>query len=152
MNVQLKNSEVAVLYRTNSQSRAIEEALRRMNIKYKIIGGLSFYQRKEIKDLIAYLRFSINHNDEESFKRIINYPRRGVGDTSVSKMIVAANDHAIPLWEVLENADSFLGGRAANAVLDFVTQIKRFKLELESKDAFEAATQIAKTSGILKEL
>lgn len=152
MNVQLKNSEVAVLYRTNSQSRAIEEALRRMNIKYKIIGGLSFYQRKEIKDLIAYLRFSINHNDEESFKRIINYPRRGIGDTSVSKMIVAANDHAIPLWEVLENASSFLGGRAANAVLDFVTQIKRFKLELESKDAFEAATQIAKTSGILKEL
>ncbi|MEM6359307.1 MAG: UvrD-helicase domain-containing protein [Bacteroidota bacterium] len=152
MNVQLKNSEVAVLYRTNSQSRAIEEALRRMNIKYKIIGGLSFYQRKEIKDLIAYLRFSINHNDEESFKRIINYPRRGIGDTSVSKMIVAANDHAIPLWEVLENANSFLGGRAANAVLDFVTQIKRFKLELESKDAFEAATQIAKTSGILKEL
>ena len=152
MNVQLNNSEVAVLYRTNSQSRAIEEALRRMNIKYKIIGGLSFYQRKEIKDLIAYLRFSINHNDEESFKRIINYPRRGVGDTSVSKMIVAANDHAIPLWEVLENANSFLGGRAANAVLDFVTQIKRFKLELESKDAFEAATQIAKTSGIIKEL
>ncbi|MEM1405291.1 MAG: UvrD-helicase domain-containing protein [Bacteroidota bacterium] len=152
MNVQLKNSEVAILYRTNSQSRAIEEALRRMNIKYKIIGGLSFYQRKEIKDLIAYLRFSINHNDEESFKRIINYPRRGIGDTSVSKMIVAANDHAIPLWEVLENASSFLGGRAANAVLDFVTQIKRFKLELESKDAFEAATQIAKTSGILKEL
>ncbi|MEM6524931.1 MAG: UvrD-helicase domain-containing protein [Bacteroidota bacterium] len=152
MNVQLKNSEVAVLYRTNSQSRAIEEALRRMNIKYKIIGGLSFYQRKEIKDLIAYLRFSINHNDEESFKRIINYPRRGIGDTSVSKIIVAANDHAIPLWEVLENASSFLSGRAANAVLDFVTQIKRFKLELESKDAFESATQIAKTSGILKEL
>ncbi|TRX61771.1 AAA family ATPase [Fulvivirga sp. M361] len=152
MHRQIKNNEVAVLYRTNSQSRAIEEALRRMNLKYKIIGGLSFYQRKEIKDLMAYLRFSINHNDEESFKRIINYPRRGVGDTSVSKMIVAANDHAISLWEVLENANSFLGGRAANAVMDFVTTIKRFKLEIESKDAFEAATQIAKTSGILKEL
>ena len=152
MHNQLKNSEVAVLYRTNSQSRAIEEALRRMNIKYKIVGGLSFYQRKEIKDLMAYLRFSINHNDEESFKRIINYPRRGIGDTSVGKMIVAANDHGISLWEVLENASSFLGGRAANAVMDFVTQVKRFKLEIESKDAFEAATQIAKSSGILREL
>ncbi len=152
MHHQLKNNEVAILYRTNSQSRAIEEALRRMNIKYKIVGGLSFYQRKEIKDLMAYLRFSINHNDEESFKRIINYPRRGIGDTSVSKMIVAANDHGISLWEVLENVSSFLGGRAANAVMDFVTQIKRFKLEIESKDAFEAATQIAKSSGILREL
>ena len=152
MNKQIKNSEVAILYRTNSQSRAIEEALRRMNIKYKIVGGLSFYQRKEIKDLMAYLRFSINHNDEESFKRIINYPKRGIGDTTVSKLIVAANDHAIGLWEVLENASSFLNGRAANAVMDFVTQIKRFKLEIESKDAFEAATQIAKTSGILREL
>ncbi|MCG8391326.1 MAG: UvrD-helicase domain-containing protein [Cytophagales bacterium] len=152
MHHQLKNSEVAILYRTNSQSRAIEEALRRMNIKYKIVGGLSFYQRKEIKDLMAYLRFSINHNDEESFKRIINYPRRGIGDTSVGKMIVAANDHGISLWEVLENVSSFLGGRAANAVMDFVTQIKRFKLDIESKDAFEAATQIAKSSGILREL
>jgi len=146
------NNDVAILYRTNSQSRAIEEALRRMNIKYKIIGGLSFYQRKEIKDLMAYLRFTINHNDEQSLRRIINYPKRGIGPTSVDKIIVAANDHDISLWEVLTNIDSFLPGRAANAVSDFVTKIKRFKIDVESKDAYEAASQIAKNSGLLKEL
>ncbi len=152
MQYQIRNNEVAVLYRTNSQSRAIEEALRRMNIKYKIVGGLSFYQRKEIKDLMAYLRFTINTNDEQSFKRIINYPKRGIGNTSVDKMIVAANDHGISLWEVLENVHSFLPGRSANAVRDFVTMIKRFQLEVKKQDAYEATSQIAKSSGILREL
>ncbi|MEX2335836.1 MAG: UvrD-helicase domain-containing protein [Fulvivirga sp.] len=152
MQNQLKNSDFAILYRTNSQSRALEEALRRMNIKYKIVGGLSFYQRKEIKDLMAYLRFSINHNDEQSLRRIINYPKRGIGDSSVDKIIVAANDHDISLWEVLNNIDSFLPGRAANAVIDFVALIKRFKHDIESKDAYEAASLIAKGSGIAKEL
>ncbi len=152
MQYQVRNSEVAVLYRTNSQSRAIEEALRRMNIKYKIVGGLSFYQRKEIKDLMAYLRFTINTNDEQSFKRIINYPKRGIGNSSVDKIIVAANEHGMPLWEVLLNASSFLSGRSANAVQEFVTMIKRFQLEIKKQDAYEAASQIAKLSGILREL
>jgi len=152
MQHQTQNQDVAILYRTNSQSRAMEEALRRMNIKYKIIGGLSFYQRKEIKDLMAYLRFTINHNDEQSLRRIINFPKRGIGATSVDKIIVAANDHDIGLWEVLQNINSFLPGRAANAVSDFVTSIERFKIEIEKQDAYEAASQIAKGSGLLKEL
>lgn len=152
MQFQTTYSEVAILYRTNSQSRAIEEALRRTNIPYKIIGGLSFYQRKEIKDIMAYLRFTINHNDEQSLRRIINYPKRGIGASSVDKIIVAANDHDISLWEVLTNINSFLPGRAANAVSDFVTKIKRFKIEIEKQDAYDAASQIAKGSGLLKEL
>jgi len=151
-NKHLNNSDFAILYRTNSQSRSIEEALRKMNINYKIVGGLSFYQRKEIKDLMAYIRFVVNHDDEEAFKRIINYPKRGIGDTSVERIIVAAYEHDIPLWEVLTNAPSFLSGRAANAVDDFSTLIKSFKIEVERKDAFEVASSIAKQSGLLREL
>ncbi len=147
-----KNNDFAILYRTNSQSRAIEEALRKSGIPYKIYGGLSFYQRKEIKDLMGYLRLAINHNDEQSFRRIINLPKRGIGATSVEKMVVAAFEHDIPLWEVLTNIQSFLPGRAANAVSDFVTLIKSFKIYVDSKDAYEAASHIAKTSGLLKEL
>jgi DNA helicase II / ATP-dependent DNA helicase PcrA len=151
-NKKLNNSDFAVLYRTNSQSRAMEEALRKMNITYKIVGGLSFYQRKEIKDLMAYMRFVVNRDDEEAFKRIINYPKRGIGDTTVEKILVAAYEHDIPLWEVVINASSFLGGRAANAVDDFATMIKSFGIEMERKDAFEAASSIAKQSGLLREL
>ncbi|WP_113925132.1 ATP-dependent helicase [Cognataquiflexum aquatile] len=151
-NKKLNNSDFAVLYRTNSQSRSIEEALRKMNITYKIVGGLSFYQRKEIKDLLAYLRFVVNHEDEEAFKRIINYPKRGIGDSTVEKMLVAAYEHDIPLWDVIQNAASFLGGRAANSVDDFCTMIKSFGIEVERKDAFEAASSIAKQSGLLKDL
>jgi DNA helicase II / ATP-dependent DNA helicase PcrA len=153
MQNQYKFSDFVVLYRTNSQSRAIEEALRRMNIKYKVVGGLSFYQRKEIKDMLAYLRYSLNQQDEASFKRIINLPKRGIGDTTIDKIIVAANDHAISIWEVLENIPSFLGsGRSVYAIEDFVTKIKRFGVEIQSKDAYEAAAEIAKASGLLKEL
>ncbi|MBS9523975.1 UvrD-helicase domain-containing protein [Litoribacter ruber] len=151
-NKKLNNSDFAILYRTNSQSRAMEEALRKMNIPYKIVGGLSFYQRKEIKDLMAYMRFTVNPADEEAFKRVINYPKRGIGDTSVEKMMIAAYEHDIPLWEVVTNGSSFLAGRAANSVDDFATMIKSFKLEVERKDAFEAATSIAKQSGLLREL
>ena len=152
MQHQISNEEIAVLYRTNSQSRAIEEALRRMNIKYRIVGGVSFYQRKEIKDLMAYLRFTINPKDEESFKRIINYPKRGIGNSTVNKILVAANDHGISIWEVLENARSFLDSRAAGAVSDFHTMIKRFQIEIEKQDAYDATSQIAKSSGILRTL
>ncbi|MCW5912657.1 MAG: exodeoxyribonuclease V subunit gamma [Cyclobacteriaceae bacterium] len=153
MQHQYKFSDFVVLYRTNSQSRAIEEALRRTNIKYKVVGGLSFYQRKEIKDMLAYLRYSLNQQDEASFRRIINLPKRGIGDTTVDKIIVAANDHGISIWEVLENITSFLGsGRSVYAIEDFVTKIKRFGIEIQNKDAYEAAAEIAKSSGLLKEL
>lgn len=152
MQHQLKFSDFAVLYRTNSQSRAIEESLRRMNIKYKVVGGLSFYQRKEIKDLLAYMRYSINQQDEASFRRIVNLPKRGIGDSTIDKVIVAANDHAISIWEVLENIQSFISGRAATALEDFATMIKRFGIEVQRKDAYDAAFEIAKGSGLLREL
>lgn len=152
MHSQLKFSDFVILYRTNSQSRAIEEALRRMNIKYKVVGGLSFYQRMEIKDLLAWLRYSINQQDEASFRRIINKPKRGIGDSTIDKIIVAANDHAISIWEVLENAPHFVGNRAAGPIEDFVNRVKRFQIDIQSKDAYEAAAEIAKSSGLLKEL
>ena len=151
-NKQLNNSDFAILYRTNSQSRSMEEALRKLNLTYKIVGGLSFYQRKEIKDLMAYLRFAVNPVDEEAFKRIINYPKRGIGDTSVEKILVSAYEHDIPLWDVVQNAPSFLGGRAGVSVDDFSTMIKAFQIEMERKDAFEAASTVAKQSGLLREL
>jgi DNA helicase-2/ATP-dependent DNA helicase PcrA len=152
MQHQLKFSDFVVLYRTNSQSRAIEEALRRMNIKYKVVGGLSFYQRKEIKDLLAYMRYSINQQDEASFRRIINLPKRGIGDSTIDKIIVAANDHDISIWEVVQKAESFIGGRAASPISDFVAMIKRFGIEVERRDAYDAAFEIAKGSGLLREL
>ncbi|HEY9048629.1 MAG TPA: UvrD-helicase domain-containing protein [Ohtaekwangia sp.] len=152
MQFQLKFSDFAILYRTNSQSRAIEEALRRMNIKYKVVGGLSFYQRKEIKDILAYLRYAINQQDEASFRRIINLPKRGIGDSTVDKIVVAANDHGTSIWEILQNSTPFVGGRVAGPVDDFVAMIKRFTLEVQRKDAYEAAFEIAKGSGLLREL
>jgi DNA helicase-2/ATP-dependent DNA helicase PcrA len=152
MQHQLKFSDFVILYRTNSQSRAIEEALRRMNIKYKVVGGLSFYQRKEIKDLLGYLRYSMNQQDEASFRRIINLPKRGIGDSTVDKIVVAANDHGTSIWEILQNPSPFVGGRAAGPIENFVAMIKRFNLELERKDAYDAAFEIAKGSGLLREL
>ncbi len=152
MQHQLKFSDFAILYRTNSQSRAIEEALRRMNIKYKVVGGLSFYQRKEIKDLLAYMRYVMNQQDEASFRRIINLPKRGIGDSTVDKIVVAANDHSMTIWDVLQNAGHFVGGRSAAPIEDFVAMIKRFALEIERKDAYDAAFEIAKGSGLLREL
>lgn len=152
MQHQLRFSDFAILYRTNSQSRAIEESLRRLNVKYKIIGGLSFYQRKEIKDLIGYLRFTLNQNDEASFRRIINLPKRGIGDTSVDKIVIAANDHDMSIWDVLQNADKFLTGRVLGPIGEFVTMIRRFSMEVERKDAYDAAFEIAKASGLMREL
>ncbi len=151
-NKKLRNSDFAILYRTNSQSRSMEEALRKLGISYRIVGGLSFYQRREIKDLMGYFRYVVNQEDEEAFKRVINYPKRGIGASSVEKMMVAAYEHDIALWEVISNSSSFLSGRAANAVGDFCTMIRSFKIEAERKDAFEAATNIAKQSGLLREL
>ncbi|MEQ9290553.1 MAG: 3'-5' exonuclease [Cyclobacteriaceae bacterium] len=152
VNHNLRNSDFAVLYRTNSQSRSMEEALRRMNIKYRIVGGVSFYQRKEIKDVLSYIRFAVNQNDEQALRRIINLPKRGIGDTSVEKLVVAAAENNISVWDVIQQADSFLSGRVANAIKEFAALIKGCMLAIERKDAFEAATQIAKNSGLLKEL
>ena len=152
LNQKVKNSEIAVLYRTNSQSRAIEEALRRANIKYKIIGGLSFYQRKEIKDILSYLRFVVNQSDEQALRRIINLPKRGIGSGSVDKIIVAADDNGVTLWEVVSNIFRYLPGRITNAIDQFATMIKSFLVVIREKDAYEAASYIAKQSGLLREL
>jgi DNA helicase-2/ATP-dependent DNA helicase PcrA len=153
VNKGLRNTDFAILYRTNAQSRAFEEALRRLNIKYRIVGGLSFYQRKEIKDLLAYLRFVVNQNDEEAFKRIINLPKRGIGDTTVAKIAVTAAENQVPVWEVVSNITKYISGRAATPIEGFATIIKSFKLLIEEgKDAYAVASHVAKASGILKEL
>jgi DNA helicase-2/ATP-dependent DNA helicase PcrA len=151
-NRQLHNEDFVVLYRTNSQSRAIEEALRRMNIKYRVVGGLSFYQRREIKDLLCYLRFSVNHNDEEALKRIINLPKRGIGAGTINKIIVNANENQLSLWEVISNINEFGAGRAVGNILEFSNLIKRFEIEIQKKDAYEASNLIAKESGLLRDL
>ena len=149
---QLTNSNFAVLYRTNSQSRSIEEALRRIGLKYKVFGGVSFYQRKEVKDLLAYLRFSINHNDEQSFRRIINYPRRGIGQTSVDKIITVSNKEDISLWEVLHRSSELLNSRINNLLSPFKDLIISFSNFSKNNDAYTTASHIASNSGLLKEL
>ncbi|RZK30696.1 MAG: ATP-dependent DNA helicase, partial [Hymenobacter sp.] len=116
MNQHLSYDNFAILYRTNAQSRAMEEALRKLNIRYKIVGGLSFYQRKEIKDLVAYLRLTVNPNDEQALRRVINYPKRGIGDTTISKLINSAEEANHTIWEVVSNAEQFLPARVSNPV------------------------------------
>jgi DNA helicase-2/ATP-dependent DNA helicase PcrA len=153
MNFSLPNKEFAVLYRTNAQSRAIEEALRRSSVKYKIFGGLSFYQRKEIKDLLAYFKFTLNHNDEEAFRRIINYPKRGLGETTIAKMFETAHQNGITVWEVLKNFKKHFGAnRSALTVENFVTLIDHFTETAAKKDAYETALYIAKHSGLIDTL
>ena len=148
----LRNNDFAVLYRTNAQSRAFEEALRKLNIKYRIIGGLSFYQRKEIKDLLAYLRFTINQSDEEAFKRIINLPKRGIGDTTIAKISVVAAERGISVWEVVADINQYAAGRWSQTIEGFADLIKSYTLLLDKKDAYEVSNHVAKTSGLLKEL
>jgi DNA helicase II / ATP-dependent DNA helicase PcrA len=152
MQYQLKNKDFAILYRTNSQSRSMEEALRRLGIKYRIIGGLSFYQRKEIKDLLAYLRYTLNQNDEQAFRRIINLPKRGIGDSTVDKLFVLADENTVSIWDVITNISRFMPGRSASQIDQFATMIKSFGITAQKKDAFETATLIGKGSGLLKEL
>tara|TARA_Y100000996_G_scaffold345301_1_gene283207 strand:+ start:4462 stop:6684 length:2223 start_codon:yes stop_codon:yes gene_type:complete len=149
---QLTNSNFAVLYRTNSQSRSIEESLRRIGLKYRVFGGVSFYQRKEVKDLLAYLRFSINQNDEQSFRRIINYPRRGIGQTSVNKIVTISNKEGISLWEVLERSSELLDSRINNLLLPFKDLIISFSNFSKNNDAYSSASHIASNSGLLKDL
>ena len=142
----------AILYRTNAQSRAMEEALRKLNIPYKIYGGTSFYQRKEIKDLIAYFRLTFNPNDEEALKRVINYPRRGIGDTSVERIFIAADQHQKSIWEVITNPQHFLDGRTAGVVYPFGSMIQSFQVIAKNNNAYDTAMHIAQHSSILKDL
>ncbi|MEE4259883.1 MAG: UvrD-helicase domain-containing protein [Bacteroidales bacterium] len=153
MNNQLPNSSFAVLYRTNAQSRSIEEALRKKNIPYRIYGGLSFYHRKEIKDLLGYFRLTINQNDEDALQRIINFPARGIGKTSIEKMVVAADENNVNLWEIITNLINYkveVNSGIIRKVGEFATMIKSFKAGLKKKDAYEAAKHIAVSSGLLK--
>jgi DNA helicase-2/ATP-dependent DNA helicase PcrA len=152
MNLHLRNSDFAILYRTNSQSRSFEEALRKLNINYKVVGGMSFYQRKEIKDVLAYLRFVLNDQDEQSFRRIINFPKRGIGDTTIAKLFVIADEQGATVWDILCNIRSVMTGRLVPLIEDFVTLIQSYKVLVKTKDAYEAANEIAKQSGLLKEL
>jgi len=150
-----ENSDFAILYRTNAQSRSFEEALRKLNLPYKIYGGLSFYQRKEIKDIIGYYRLTANPQDEEAFKRIVNYPKRGIGNSTIEKLVVAANHYGVSLWEVAAEPQKYptnLNSGTRNKLNQFVTQIKSFAVDLEQKDAYTLAQHIAVTSGILKDL
>ncbi len=147
------NNDFAILYRTNAQSRSFEESLRRTGIPYKIYGGLSFYQRKEIKDYIAYLRIIANTKDEEGLKRVINYPARGIGKTTVEKCLVIAGEQNITFYEVLEKAKSF-GFKAGTliAIEEFVTMIKYFQNQLTKHNAYDVAVQVGKHTNIVKEL
>ncbi len=156
MNEKLDYSNFAILYRTNAQSRAMEDNLRRKNIPYRIYGGLSFYQRKEVKDLLAYCRLAINPKDEEALRRVINYPKRGIGDTTVEKLTVKANQESRAIWEILENIDFFpdlgINRGAVNKLKDFVTKVNSYRILAENSDAFEVVTQISKTSGLMRTL
>ena len=155
MEEQRKNDDFAILYRTNAQSRAMEDALRKRDIPYRIYGGLSFYQRKEIKDILAYLRLVVNPNDEESLKRVINYPPRGIGQTTVDKLVVASKNHNLPLFETLDRARELgvpINSGTLEKLMNFSTLIKRFQIENESFNAFEITDLITKKVGIVQEL
>ncbi|MBT8221755.1 MAG: UvrD-helicase domain-containing protein, partial [Eudoraea sp.] len=154
MQHQLPNSDFAILYRTNSQSRAFEDALRKRDIPYRIYGGLSFYQRKEIKDLLSYLRLVINSKDEEALKRVINFPARGIGQTTVDKLTVAANHYERSVFEVMENLDKIplkINAGTKGKLENFVNMIKSFQILNREADAFTLAEHVAKKSGILME-
>ena len=154
MQDQMSNGQFAVLYRTNSQSRSIEDALRKRDIPYRIYGGLSFYQRKEIKDVLSYLRMVINPKDEEALKRIINFPARGIGGTTLDKLVVAANHYNRSIFEVMENIDKIdlkINSGTKRKLQDFVTMIKSFQVMNETTDAFALSEHVAKKTGILLE-
>ncbi|MCS2893223.1 exodeoxyribonuclease V subunit gamma [Parabacteroides faecis] len=148
-------SEFAILYRTNAQSRILEEALRKRGIPYKIYGGLSFYQRKEVKDVISYLRLIVNPHDEEAFKRVINYPSRGIGDTTVNKVISAATENNVSLWTVLNAPIDYalpINSGTAKKLSDFREMIERFIQENARLSAEEMAAMVVKESGIVSTL
>lgn len=152
---QLKNVDFAVLYRTNAQSRAVEDALRKKNIKYRIYGGMSFYQRKEIKDVLAYLRLLINPNDEEALKRVINYPARGIGQTTLDRLTVKANELNESIFNLLEQIDRIdiqINAGTKRKLADFVMMIKSFQVFMEAHDAFEVAKEVVQKTRIIRDL
>ncbi|MGM0478603.1 MAG: ATP-dependent helicase [Bacteroidota bacterium] len=147
--------DFAILYRTNAQSRSFEESLRKLNLPYKIYGGLSFYQRKEIKDLIAYFRLAANPKDEEALKRVINYPKRGIGKTTMESVMIAANQYDVSLWDIVSDFNRYpvsISSGAKNKINQFVTKIKSYAMRMENTPAYDLAEDIAKSSGILKTL
>ena len=154
MRKQVHCHDFAILYRTNAQSRALEESLRKKNIGYKIYGGLSFYQRKEIKDLLAYFRLAINPNDEEALKRLINFPRRGIGLTTLQTLSLLANSNNSSIWEVINNLDnnSKINKGTQKKLKDFALTVKEFIIKSKEKDAYFASEEIAKQSGVFNEL
>ena len=151
-NFQLNNNQFAVLYRTNAQSRSIEDALRRKNIPFQIFGGLSFYQRKEIKDVLAYLRIIVNPNDEESLKRIINYPARGIGQTTLDKIQIFSNQNNLTLFQLIEKINQYdlnINNGTKQKLLDFLNMIKHFQILNESNNALETLNEVLKRIGIV---
>ncbi len=155
MNEQLQNDSFAILYRTNAQSRAMEDALRKKDIPYKIYGGISFYQRKEIKDLLSYLRILINPNDEEALKRIINYPARGIGATTIDKLMIAANHYKKSLFEIIKNMDRIdlkINAGTKTKLQNFSNLLQRFQIEAQTKNAFEMADLVVSQAQLVKDL
>jgi DNA helicase II / ATP-dependent DNA helicase PcrA len=155
MTNQQMNGSFAILYRTNAQSRSMEDALRKRDIPYRIYGGLSFYQRKEVKDILCYLRLVINPKDEEALVRVINYPARGIGDTTVEKLTIAANHYKRSIFEVMQNIDKIdlkLNAGTKQKLSDFVTMIQSFQVINENQDAFVLADHVAKKTGLVQEL
>jgi DNA helicase-2/ATP-dependent DNA helicase PcrA len=155
MRNQMHNGQFAILYRTNAQSRAMEDALRKRDIPYRIYGGLSFYQRKEVKDILCYLRLVINPKDEEALVRVINYPARGIGDTTVEKLTVAANHYKRSIFEVMEHIDKIdlkLNSGTKAKLQDFVTMIKSFQVINETQDALFLTDHVTKKTGFIQEL
>ena len=155
MNHQLSSDNFCVLYRTNSQSRAIEDALRKKGIDYKIYGGISFYQRKEIKDILSYLRVLINPNDEEALKRIINYPARGIGATTIDKLTIAANHYKKSIFDIIKYIDKIdlkINSGTKNKLQNFINMLLRLQIELQTKNAFEIAEVVVKQTQLIKDL
>jgi DNA helicase-2/ATP-dependent DNA helicase PcrA len=155
MNHQLSPDDFCILYRTNSQSRAIEDALRKKGIDYKIYGGISFYQRKEIKDILSYLRILINPNDEEAFKRIINYPARGIGATTIDKLTIAANHYKKSIFEIIKYIDKIdinINSGTKNKLQNFMNMMLRLQIESQTKNAFEIAEIVVKQAQLIKDL
>ena len=145
----------AILYRTNAQSRIFEEALRKNNIPYRIYGGLSFYQRKEVKDVISYFRLAVNPHDEEAFKRVINYPARGIGDTTVGKVLAAATDHGVSLWSVISDPvayDLSVNKGTLTKLTGFYNLVNRFIEQVSKVDAYELGRMVVQESGIMADL
>ena len=150
---QLQNKDFAILYRTNAQSRAFEDSLRKRNIPYRVYGGLSFYQRKEIKDVLAYLRLIINENDEEAFKRVINFPTRGIGQTTINKLVIQANTLNVSLYSLckeLDRSEVNISSGIKLKVSNFINLIESFKISSKTKNAFDIANEVVNDTGIIK--